>query len=440
MTKCYQNEQLVFAFPRCQKRVVEASFSGGDVTSNGGVLLLRQAERRLGLLKAVAKALPDARRRNSCAHSLLALLRQRVYALCLGHEDLNDHAELRHDPAFQTGVERAEELASAPTLCRMENGMDRHTAFAVNEILVEQFLAAHKKPPKEIVLDFDATDDRVHGMQEGRFFHGYYRDYCFLPLYVFCGHHLLTAYLRPSNIDAARHAGAILKLLVTRIRQSWPKTRIVFRADSGFCRHWLLGWCERNGVQYIVGLARNKRLEKQAKPLTDSARRRFEHNGRKQRLFADMLYAADTWKRERRVIVKAEHTKKGANPRFVVTNIHAPSQKLYDTLYCARGDMENRIKEQQLDLFADRTSCQRWWPNQWRVLLSALAYTLLEGIRRLGLRGTELARAQCGTIRLKLLKIGGVIVRNTRRVRFLLSSAHPHQALFFQVAARLDTS
>lgn len=440
MTKCYQNDQLVFAFPRCQRRRVEASFSGGDVTSNGGVLLLRQVDRNLGLLKAVAKALPDARRRNSCEHSVVSMLRQRVFGLCLGYEDLNDHDALRHDPAIQTAAERVEPLASAPTLCRMDNAMGREAAFAVNELLVEQFLAAHKKPPKEIILDFDATDDRVHGMQEGRAFHGYYDHYCFLPLYVFCGHHLLTAYLRPSNADAARHAGTILKLLVTRIRQSWPKTRIIFRADSGFCRQHILGWCERNGVKYIVGLARNKRLEKQAKPLTDYARLRFEDNGRKQRLFADMGYAAGTWKRERRVIVKAEHTKKGANPRYVVTNLAGPSQHVYDKLYCARGDMENRIKEQQLDLFADRTSCHRWWPNQWRVLLSGLAYTLLEGIRRLGLRGTELARAQCGTIRHTLLKIGAVIVRNTRRVRFLLSSSCPHQALFFQVAARLDTS
>lgn len=439
MTECYQNDQMVFPFPPCQRRRVEASFSGGEVTSNGGVLLLRQADRRLGLLKSVAKALPDERRQKSCAHSVLTMLRQRVFGLCLGYEDLNDHDELRHDLALQTAAERVDALASSPTLCRMENRMDREAAWAVNRVLVEQFIASYRQAPTEIVLDFDATDDRVHGMQEGRFFHGYYDHYCFLPLYVFCGDQLLTAYLRPSNIDGAKHAGAILKLLVTRIRQSWPKTRIIFRADSGFCRHWLLGWCERNGVKYIVGLARNARLQEQAKPLTDAAAERSERTGRKQRLFGAMSYAAGSWKRERRVIVKAEHTAQGSNPRFVVTNMMAPPQKLYDELYCARGEMENRIKEQQLDLYGDRTSCHHWWPNQWRVLLSALAYTLMESIRSKGLRGTELARAQCRTIRLKLLKIGAVIVRNTRRIRFLLSSSCPHQALFLQVAGRLDT-
>ena len=427
-------------FPGCQRRKVEASFSGGHVTSDGGVLLLRQADRKTGLLKAAAKALTDGRRQRSCTHSLVSMVRQRVYGLSLGYEDLNDHDVLRNDLALQTAVNRDDALASSPTLCRLENGTNRETAWALHEVLLDQFMASYPRAPKELILDFDATDDRVHGTQEGRFFHGYYDHYCFLPLYVFCGERLLVAYLRPSKIDGAKHAGAILKYLVTRLRERWPKVRIILRGDSGFCRHWILGWCEGHDVQYIVGIARNARLKALSLQLMERAEERFERTGDKQRLFAEFSYAAGSWKRTRRVIVKAEHRRQGANPRYIVTNIEGDAQALYDTLYCARGDMENRIKEQQLDLFADRTSCHQWWPNQFRLLLASLAYTLLETIRRVGLRGTELARAQCGTIRLKLLKIGAVIVRNTKRVRFQLSSAYPYQALFVTAAARLDSS
>lgn len=368
------------------------------------------------------------------------MLRQRVYGLSLGYEDLNDHDTLRLDMALQTAVDRDAALASAPALCRLENRTDRQAAWAVHEVLAAQFIASHQRAPKELVLDFDATGDQVHGAQEGRFFHGYYDHYCFLPLYVFCGDQLLAAYLRPSKIDGAKHAGAILKLLVTRLRQAWPTVRIIFRGDSGFCRHWVLGWCERNNVDYIVGIARNARLQALAQPQLDHAEDAFNETGEKQRLFGDVLYAAGSWKRARRVIVKAEHSGKGANPRYIVTNMNGEPQSLYDTVYCARGEMENRIKEQQLDLFAGRTSCHRWWANQFRLLLASLAYTLIETIRRIALRNTELARAQCGTIRLKLLKIGAVITRNTRRVRFLLASAHPYQKLFATAAARLDTS
>jgi hypothetical protein len=261
-----------------------------------------------------------------------------------------------------------------------------------------------------------------------------------LPLYVFCGDQLLVAYLRRSKIDGAKHAWAILALLVKRLRQAWPKVRIIFRGDSGFCRHQMLSWCERQDVGYIVGVARNTRLKALASSLMEQARDAFERTGHKQRLFGHVHYAADSWTRKRRVLVKAEHSAQGANPRYVVTNLPGDAQSLYDHLYCARGDMENRIKEQQLDLYADRTSCHAWWANQFRLLLSSLAYALLEAIRRLALRGTELARAQCGTLRLKLLKIGAVITRNTRRVQFLLSSSHPYQHLFTTAAARLDTS
>ena len=265
----------------------------------------------------------------------------------------------------------------------------------------------------------------------------FYDHYCFLPLHVFCGDRLLPSYLRPSNIDGARHAWAVLALLVKRFREVWPRVRIVFRADSGFCRWRMLRWCDNNDVFYIVGLAKNKRINELAAPLIEKARKRFEATGRKQRLFGSPRYAALTWDRPRRVIARIEHSGKGSNPRDVVTNLPGKPQKLYERIYCQRGEMENRIKE-QLQLFAGRSSAHHWWPNPFRLLLSSLAYVLLEAIRRLGLKGTALARAQVGAIRLKLLKIGAVVLRNTRRVRFLLSSAHPYQRLFWLVAIRLN--
>ncbi|MFQ5959409.1 MAG: IS1380 family transposase, partial [Alphaproteobacteria bacterium] len=345
MTNC---SQFSFAFPACRKRRVEADFLGGDVTSNAGALLLRAADRTLGLTQAVARGLGDARDQARVRHSVLDQLRQRVYGMALGYEDLNDHDGLRHDLALQTAVDREGALASAPTLCRFENRAERRTMWAIQRVIVERFIASHDSPPEELILDFDATDDAVHGHQEGRFFHGYYDHYCFLPLYVFSGDHLLVAYLRPSNIDAARHSLAILGLLVKRLRQAWPEVRIIVRADSGFCRWRTLSWCERAGVGYITGLAKNARLDALAAPAMAEAKARFERTGEKQRLFADLSYAAKTWDKERRVIARLEHGEKGANPRYVVTNLAGDGDDLYDRLYCARGDMENRIKEQQL--------------------------------------------------------------------------------------------
>jgi hypothetical protein len=426
-----------FEFPVANRRRVQASFTGGDVSSDGGLVLVRQADRRLKLTATLAKRLGDPRDPTKVVHPLVTLLRQRIYGLCQGYEDLNDHDRLRTDVALQTAVEQDTDLASASTLCRWENGADRRAAWLVHQWWIEQFIASHATPPAELVLDLDATDDPLHGKQEGAFFHGYYGHYCFLPLYVFCGERLLVAYLRPSNIDAARHAWAITALLVKRLRQAWPTVKIVVRGDGGFCRWRLLRWCDQHDVHYIVGLAQNDRLLALAKPLLEQAAAQYEQTQQKQRVFGAFQYAAHTWDRERRVIVKAEHTAQGRNPRFVVTNLTGDAQALYDELYCARGEMENRIKEQQLGLFADRTSCHGWWANQWRLLLSGLAYTLLETLRRIGLAGTELARAQCSTIRLKLLKIGAVLVRNTRRVRFLLASNYPYQELFATVVGRL---
>lgn len=437
MPEC--NTEL-FQFPSFDRRKVEGSFSGGDVSSDGGVMVLRTADRRLGLTRALDAIIADPRDPDMVTHSQLDLLRQRIYGLALGYEDLNDHDSLRKDLAWQSAIERDEELASSPTLCRLENRADRATAVAMSRVLVEQFVASFKEAPTELILDFDATDDRVHGCQEGRSFHGYYGDWCFLPLYVFCGEQLLVSYLRPSNIDVARHAWAILKLLVIRLRQAWPAVKIIFRGDSGFCRWKMLRWAEHHGVDYIVGLAKNPRLLALAGELMQKAQGAFASTQQKQRLFGWLDYAAQTWDRQRRVIAKAEHSEQGANPRFVLTSLEGDGQELYDKVYCARGEMENRIKEQQLGLFADRTSCHGWWANQFRLLLASAAYVLMETIRRVGLAGSELAKAQVTTIRLKVLKIGTVILRNTRRIRLLFSSAYPYQELFGSLLRNLNSA
>lgn len=318
-----------------------------------------------------------------------------------------------------------------------ENRADRAAAVSIHRILADQFIASYKEAPTELVPDFDATDDIVHGNQDGRHFSGYYDNYCFLPLRVFCGEQLLAAYLRPAKKDAAPHAAAILKLLVGRPREAWPGARILFRGDSGFCRPLLMGWCERNGVDYVIGLAKNQRLHALSAIWYDAAETAFEETRLPRRHFGEFVYRAGSWPRQRRAIVKAEHNELGANPRFVVTTLGNPPQELYERGYCGRGEMENRIKECQLGLFADRTSCHLWWPNQSRLLLASLAYVLMERLRAIGLAGTGLARAQAGTIRVRLLEQGAVIVRNTRRARFFFAGALPHQGIFRLAAKRI---
>jgi len=438
MTECTERFDL---FGKIGRARIEAAFAGGELSSDaGGALLLRQAERHCGLLRAAAACLPDDRAPDRIRHTRLAQLTQRVFGIALGYEDLNDHDRLRADPALQTALGQGHAASSAPTLCRFENAMERPVAMALHEVLVSKFIERQAAPPRELILDLDATDDAVHGQQEGRFFHGYYDHYCFLPLYVFCGEELLVSYLRPSNIDGAKHAGAVVKLLVQRLRQAWPEVRITIRADSGFCRRRLLGWCERNAVQYVIGLAKNARLAKLAAPLIEKAANEYARHGIKQRGFGEIDYAASTWRAERRVIVRTEHGEQGSNPRYVVTNRDDDPATLYDGIYCQRGEMENRIKEQQLGLFADRTSCSDWWANQFRLLLASLAYTLMQTIRAVALVGTELARAQCTTIRLKLFKVAAAIVLSVRRIRFLLPSSYPYRELFQLAALRLRPS
>jgi hypothetical protein len=407
------------------------------MTSDGGVMLLGATDRKLGLMEAAARCIADPRSPLLIKHGVADMLRQRVYGLALGWEDLNDHGALRDDVAMQTAVGVDREVASAPTLCRLEKWADRATAWRLHQVLVEQFIASFKTAPEELVLNFDATDNPLYGQQEGRFFHGYYDCYCYLPLYVFCGQQLLCAYLRPSRIDGAKHAAAILKLLVTRLRQQWPQVRIVFRGDSGFCRQRIINYCERAGVHYIVGLARNARLEQITQFVELAMKDDYQSSGVKQREVGEFMYAAQSWARERRVITRLEYGGQGTNPRYVVTNLTGDAQALYDDLYCQRGEAENRIKEAQVGLFATRTSCQHLQGNQLRVLLAALGYVLIERLRALALQGTALACAQVDTLRIKLLKVAAVVTRNTRRIRLYLASNWPSADIFAHAMRQL---
>ena len=439
MTECIRKG---IGFTTLGRRRVVADFLGGRLTTDAGALLLREVDRKIGLLDAVNDCIPDPRDPRYTMHEQRAMLAQRIISIALGYEDLNDQLTMREDPALQvvSGCQPEEDqpLASPSTLCRLENRINRSTLVALSQVLVDQFLDSFAEPPEELTLDLDATDDLVHGNQQQRFFHGYYKSYCFLPLYVFCGEQLLCAYLRPSKIDAAKHARAITKLLVRAIRTRWPQVKITIRADSGFCRWKLLRWCENNDVSYIIGIGRNRVLERRVAELLQRAEDAFEASGGdKQRLFDETNYAAGTWDHPRRVIMKAERLQAGPNTRFVVTNLEGDPQQLYDEVYVQRGDMENRIKEQQLMLFADRTSCHDFLANQFRLLLSSFAYVLLESLRREHLASTELARAQVNTIRLKLLKVAARVVVSVRRILFHISSSYPSENLFRHLAASL---
>jgi hypothetical protein len=438
MTHCNRDP---LDFSRRGSKTVVADFQGGRLTTDAGALLLGEVADQTGLFDALNAAIPDPRHPLFITHNQRTMIAQRVLAIALGYEDLNDHQTLRADPALQAAAGEVPDpeltLSSPPTLCRLENRVDRKALVKLAEVLVDQFIATHAESPEHLLLDFDATDDSVHGRQEQRFFHGYYDHYCFLPLYVFCGDELLVAYLRPSDIDASKHTRAVLKLLVRRLRAAWPEVKITIRGDSGFCRWRLMRWCDSHGIGYVLGLAKNKVLEREARDEIDRADRQFRRTGQPQRVFGSFSYAAGTWDRPRRVIAKAEHTAQGKNPRFVVTNVPGDPQELYEDVYCQRGEAENRIKEQQLDLFADRTSCHRFVANQFRLLLSSAAYVLVQTLRRTALRGTELAEAQVGTIRLKLFKVAARVVVTARRVVFHLSSSYPYQSIFRQVQARV---
>jgi hypothetical protein len=435
-------------------RRVVAGFDGGAVTSDAGALLLRSTNRRIGLLARLAHCFCDFRRQERVEHSVAEMVAQRVYALALGYADLNDHDQLRDDPLMSLMAGKREPgtaLASKSTLCRLERtaeakaGEDRYKkvrydAAAIDRLLVEVYLESQAKVPERIVIDLDVTDTPLHGRQEGRFFHGYYDHYCYLPLYLFAGDQILGVRLREANQDASAGSLEEIQRIVAQIRARWPKTQIILRADSGFCRDELMKWCEENRVDYVFGLARNPRLRRRIDKAMRKAMGVAQRTGKPARVFTEFRYRTrKTWSRSRRVIAKAEQIEGKENPRYVVTSLAAGQwqpRQLYEDLYCARGDMENRIKE-QLSLFADRMSAETMRANQLRLYLSAAAYVLVEALRRLGLQGTELARAQVSTIRLRLLKIGARVVFSARRVVLSMSSGYPWQDLFGHVWSAL---
>jgi Transposase DDE domain group 1 len=450
MTECSQSE---FEFQAHFSRRVVAGFDGGAMTSDGGALLLRETDRRLNLLPRLAECFLDGRSPLLVKHPVAQLVAQRVYGLALGYEDLNDHEQLRQDPLLRVLAgkpEMDEPLAGKSTLNRLElsdgtpNRYKKITYWkdAIDELFVDAFLEAFEQAPEEIVLDLDTTDLELHGGQEGRFFHGYYDEYCYLPLYIFCGEHVLCARLRQANIDASAGSLKEVERVVQQIRARWPEVRITLRGDSGFCRDELMDWCERQQkVHFVFGMARNERLRRIIAPALAQAAGEYERTHQPVRVFAEFLHETTTgsWSRLRRVVAKAEHIDGKENPRYVVTSLAAedwPAQKLYGELYCARGDMENRIKE-QFHLFADRVSTETMRANQLRVYLSAMAYTLVCGLRRLGLKATELAQAQAATIRTKLFKIGALVRVSVRRVWLSMASSYPWQGVFQQVWSNL---
>jgi len=459
-TQC-NAEQLEFSC--VEGRRVVAAFDGGTISSDAGALLLGKTDAAIGLVERLSRCFVDERNPSLIEHSVRTLVGQRVFGLALGYEDVNDHDQLRHDPVMgalsgklsarrQRGCAA---LAGKSTLNRLElhrsSGVSRYHKIypdgpAIERLFVELFMDAHRAAPAEVVLDLDATDDPLHGHQEGRFFHGYYDSYCYLPLYIFCGEHLLLAKLRPANIDGAAGAREEVERIVEQLRERWPKTRFILRADSGFCREALMRWCEEHRVDYVFGLARNARLVRAIGSPLQAAAAEAAQTQRPARRFRELVYRTrNSWSRSRRVVAKAEHTGDKSNPRFVVTSLSRrdfDTRTLYEDLYCARGECENRIKECQLDLFADRTSTATFGGNQLRLWWASASYVLMHALRRIALPGTSLARACANTIRLRLLKIGAVVTVSVRRVKLALSSACPNQAEFIaafhalRVAAR----
>ena len=446
----------LFGFAPVEGRRVEASFDGGTITSDAGGLLVGSTDRAIRLSDRLAQCFEDHRDADLIEHQVRTLVGQRVIGLALGYEDLNDHDHLRHDPlmAVLLGKLSAKRSDCAPvagksTLNRLELGRREPTKYhrishdetAIENLFVDLFVEAHGRAPRQIVLDLDATDDPLHGDQEGRFFHGYYDNYCYLPLYVTCGRHLLAAKLRPSNIDGAAGAEVELARIVGRLRAKWPAVRILVRADSGFAREWLMAWCEENSVDYVFGLARNDRLAAEIEWHMERARAESLRTDQPARRFKDFQWTTrKSWSRRRRVVGKAEWTQGQANPRFIVTSLsraEVEARHLYEKIYCARGDMENRIKECQMDMFADRTSTATMRANQLRLWLSSMAYVLLCALRRIGLRHTRFAKASCGSIRLALLKIGAVVTTSVRRIKIAMASGCPYQHEFREAHALL---
>ncbi len=446
----------LFGFASVEGRAVVAAFDGGKMTSDAGAMLLGAADRAIRLVERFAWCFTDYRAPDLIEHTVARMVGQRIFGIALGYEDVLDHDELRHDPVLaclsgrlEAGRANCAPLAGKSTLNRLELSRPEPSRYhkigydrgKIEGLLVDLFLEAHAAPPSQIILDLDATDDPLHGHQEGRFFHGYYDNYCYLPLYIFCGRHLLAARLRQANIDASAGSVEEVSRIVAHLRQRWPGLRVLLRADSGFARDHLMAWCENHGVDYLFGLARNSRLVAEIAGDLAAAEAESKETGKPARRFKELWWATrDSWSRRRRVVAKAEWTGGEANPRFVVTSLSPEEHQarhLYEKIYCARGEMENRIKECQLDLFADRTSAKTMMANQLRLFFASFAYVLLCALRRIALKHTQFARATCGTIRLKLLKIGALVKTSVRRIKIAMPSAFPYRAEYRNAHAAL---
>jgi hypothetical protein len=417
---------------RINNRDTEVSFDGEALSTDGGLFLLDKIDKKVGLIEKIASNIHDSRDTGRIKHTTENMMRQRVYALASGNEDINDHQTIKEDPLYQAMLNTEESLASPSTICRFEKDMPLSVHFESHKALVETFINSYDKVPEAITLDFDPTDFTLYGDQESKHYHGYYGDYCYLPLIVTCGHQLLVAHLRPSNIDGARHVWAILALLVKAIRNAWPNIEITFRADSGLCRHRIFNWCEKQNIKYIVGLPSNAKLKKEVEDLSKEVESTYNKIGEKQKEFAEIKYKAGTWKCERRVVAKAEYNALGANNRFIVTNIYEHNaQFLYDEVYCARGDMENRIKEYQTDMFGSRMSCSAYAANQFRMLLSAIAYVYMNELRHV-IHEEDQPIPYCNTVRLKLIKVAVTIRKNTRKLYLQISKSYPYKKMFIK--------
>jgi len=424
--------------PPLKNKKLTVEFVDRSITSDAGVLLLRTVDKLNNFTSKISSCIEEYRDPDSITHSIDTMVKQRVYGLALGYEDLNDHNSLRKDKAMQFAVEKEFALASSPTLCRLENAVDKKAAVLIHKEILDVFIKSYNKPPKEITLDADPTDITIHGEQEGRHYHGYYGSNCYLPLIIYCGKHLLVSYLRPCNIDGSKHSWAVLSLLVKHIRKYWPKVNIKFRGDGAFSRDKILTWCEKNNIRYIVGQPGNAVLKRKSKSLLARAANDYERTGIKQQFFDQEFYAAKSWSRKRKIVMKAEYGEKGDNLRFVVTNLRGLPKDIYKNCYCPRGDMENRIKELKLDCYATRTSCSNWWPNQLRLLFSSCAYILLDTLRQIALKNTKLKNATCNTIRQTLLKAGAIVKINSRRVTFLMSQHLVNKKLFCTASNNLQ--
>jgi hypothetical protein len=435
VTNCTSPE-LNFS-PLSRKKIV-ASFSGGSISSNAGILLFREIDKRLNLTQRISALIPDQRNAAQVEHSVISMIKQRVFGIGMAYEDLNDHTQLRKDDCVKIAAEVENDLASASTLCRFENTITEEMIWKLNELLLDIFLEHYgSNPPKEIIIDFDGTDFFTHGEQELFHFNSYYDHECFMPLYAFSGDHLIGVMLRPSSEDGAWHSWGFFALMVKRIRNKWKDTQIIFRADGGFCRDDMLTWCERKGISFIVGMAKNAVLLRGAKTAIAKAKALWEETQKPVKVYAQFEYAAKSWKLKRTMVGRVEYNHHGENVRFIATNMKGHSSNLYESAYCGRGDMENKIKQQKLDLRAGRVSCHVFTTNWFRVLLSGFAYVLLTHLKLKLLKNSKLKNAYVGTIRAKLLKIGAVIIKNTRRIRILMESHFPEQNLFASILRKL---